>query len=158
MIRMEPGARRKMIVTVAVVLAALSVPVALLAGGAWGMWKDYRARGAMQAAYSEALRESAERAADTVLPVPTLTDDAIEVRVPAGQLEPELQRIIRLAHGIGGSAASWNDGRSVRIVANVPSSASELFRDAVNSNVVSMTAAGDSRTKTVVQILLRPAD
>ena len=108
---MEPGTRRKMIITAAVVLAAISLPVALLAGGAWSMWKDYRARNAMQAAYSEALRESAERAADVVMPVPTLTDQAIELSVPPGRLESELQRIIRLAHGIGGSAASWNDGR-----------------------------------------------
>jgi hypothetical protein len=43
-------------------------------------------------------------------------------------------------------------------VANVPSTALELFRDAVNSNVVSMTAAGDSPSKTVVQILLKPAE
>ena len=155
---MEPGTRRKMIITAAVVLAAVSLPVALLAGGAWSMWKDYRERNAMQAAYSEALRESAERAADVVMPVPTLTDQAIELSVPPGRLESELQRVIRLAHGIGGSAASWNDGRSVRIVANVPSTALQLFRDAVNSNVVSMTAAGDSQSKTVVQILLKPAE
>lgn len=155
---MEPGTRRKMIITAAVVLAAVSLPVALLAGGAWSMWKDYRARNAMQAAYSEALRESAERAADVVMPVPTLTDQAIELSVPPDRLESELQRVIRLAHGIGGSAASWNDGRSVRIVANVPSTALELFRDAVKSNVVSMTAAGDSQSKTVVQILLKPAE
>jgi acylphosphatase len=155
---MDPATRKKMIFTAAVVLAAISLPVALLAGGAWSMWKDYRARNVMQAAYSEALRESAERAADVVMPVPTLTDQAIELSVPPGQLESELQRVIRLAHGIGGSAASWNDGRSVRIVANVPSTALELFRDAVNSNVVSMTAAGDSPSKTVVQILLKPAE
>jgi acylphosphatase len=155
---MEPGTRRKMIITAAVVLAAISLPVALLAGGAWSMWKDHRARNAMQAAYSEALRESAERAADVVMPVPTLTDQAIELSVPPDKLESELQRVIRLAHGIGGSAASWNDGRSVRIVANVPSTALELFRDAVKSNVVSMTAAGDSQSKTVVQILLKPAE
>jgi acylphosphatase len=155
---MDPATRKKMIITAAVVLAAISLPVALLAGGAWGMWKDSRARNVMQAAYSEALRESAERAADVVMPVPTLTDQALELSVPPGQLESELQRVIRLAHGIGGSAASWNDGRSVRIVANVPSTALELFRDAVNSNVVSMTAAGDSPSKTVVQILLKPAE
>ncbi|MEX1111675.1 MAG: hypothetical protein WEB31_07730 [Chthoniobacterales bacterium] len=155
---MDPGTRRKMIITAAVVLAAISLPVALLAGGAWSMWKDYRARTTMQAVYSEALRESAERAADVVMPVPTLTDNAIELSVPPAKLESELQRVIRLAHGIGGSAASWNDGRSVRIVANIPSTALELFRGAVNSNVVSMTAAGDSQSKTVVQILLKPAE
>ena len=76
---MEPGTRRKMIITAAVVLAAVSLPVALLAGGAWSMWKDYRARNAMQAAYSEALRESAERAADVPAEDQTPPDEA-----PAG--------------------------------------------------------------------------
>ena len=141
-----------------IVAAALVLPLALALVGGWRMWKDHRARSAMQEAYSEALRESAERAADTVLPVPTLTDGAIEMTVPAANFESELQRVIRLAHGLGGSAASWNDGRSVRIVANVPSTAEALFRDAVESKVVSMTAAGDSRSKTVVQILLKPSE
>lgn len=145
-----------MLVMAAVVAAALAVPIGLLAAGAWSMWTDYRERRKMEAAYSEALRESAERAADMVMPVPTLTDEAIVLKVPADKFEPELQRIVRLAHGIGGSAASWNDGETVRIVANVPSTAAELFRDAVNSNVVSMTAAGDAGMKSVVQIVLRP--
>ena len=153
---MDAAGRRKTLVMVAVVAAALAVPLALLAGGAWGMWKDYRARSAMQTAYNEALRDAAERAADVVMPVPTLTDDVILLDVPADKFEPELQRIVRLAHGIGGSAASWNDGETVRIIANVPITAAELFRDAVNSNVLSMTAAGDSGMKTVVQIVLRP--
>lgn len=140
----------------AVVAAALAVPLALLAGGAWNVWKDYRARSAMQTAYHEALRDAAERAADVVMPVPTLSDDVMRLDVPADKFESELQRIVRLAHGIGGSAASWNDGETVRIIANVPTTAAELFRDAVNSNVLSMTAAGDSEMKTVVQIELRP--
>ena len=147
-----------MLVMAVVVAAALAVPIGLLAAGAWGMWKDYRERRTMQAAYSEALREAAERAADTVMPVPTLSEDVIELSVPADKLEPELQRVVRLAHGIGGSAASWNDGQSVRIVANVPATAAEIFRDAVRSSVVSMTAAGDDQSKTVVQVLLKPAD
>lgn len=147
-----------MLVMAAVVAAALAVPIGLLSAGAWSMWQDYRERRNMQAAYSEALRESAERAADMVMPVPTLTEDVVELTVPADKFEPEVQRVVRLAHGIGGSAASWNDGQSVRIVANVPATAAELFRDAVRSNVVSMTAAGDSQTKTVVQVLLKPAD
>jgi hypothetical protein len=88
--------------------------------------------------------------------VPTLTDEVIEVRMPASVLEAELQRVVRLAHGVGGGASSYNDGETVRIVANVPKSSESLFRQAVNSNVLSLTAAGESESMTIVQIVLRP--
>ena len=120
------------------------------------MWQDYRDKSEMQTAYSEALRESLERAADVAMPVPTLTDDVITLEVPSDKFEPELQRVVRLAHGIGGSASSWNDGETVRIVASVPATSADVFRQAVQSNVLSMAAAGESDTMTVVQILLRP--
>ncbi len=120
------------------------------------MWQDYRARSEMQAAYSEALQESLERAADVAMPVPTLTEDVITLEVPADRFETELQRLVRLAHGIGGSASSWNDGETLRIVASVPSTSADLYRQAVESNIVSMAAAGESDSMTVVQILLRP--
>ena len=153
---MEPLVRKKMIRMTVIVAAALVLPLALAVVGGWRMWKDYRARSEMQTAYSEALRESLERAADVAMPVPTLTDEAITLDVPADRFETELQRVVRLTHGIGGSASSWNDGETVRIVASVPATSADLFRQAVQSNVVSMTAAGESDTMTVVQILLRP--
>ena len=153
---MEPASRQKMIRMAVVVALALALPLALAIVGGWRMWTDYRARSEMQAAYSEALRESLERAADVAMPVPTLTDEAINLAVPADKFEPELQRVVRLAHGMGGSASSWNDGEAVRIVASVPASSADLFRQAVQSTVVSMAAAGESDTMTVVQIVLRP--
>ena len=153
---MEPASRQKMIRMAVVVALALALPLALAIVGGWRMWTDYRARSEMQAAYSEALRESLERAADVAMPVPTLTDEAINLAVPADKFEPELQRVVRLAHGMGGSASSWNDGETVRIVASVPATSADLFRQAVQSNVVSMAAAGESDTMTVVQIVLRP--
>lgn len=154
---MDPSNRKKSVVLALVIAAALALPLALLLAGGWSMWRDYRARAATEAAHREAMRESLERAADVVMPVPTLSDDVVQLEVPATKFEQELQRVVRLAHGIGGGAASWNDGESVRIVANVPATAEDLFREAVKGNVVSITAAGDSATKTVVQIILRPS-
>lgn len=153
---MDSLARKKIVRMAVIVAAALVLPLALAVVGGWRMWKDYRARSEMQAAYSEALRESLERAADVAMPVPTLTDEVIELRAPAGSFEAELQRVVRLAHGIGGGASSYNDGETVRIVANVPKSSAQLFRQAVNSKVLSLAAAGESETMTIVQIVLRP--
>jgi hypothetical protein len=59
-------------------------------------------------------------------------------------LEAELQRVVRLAGGLGGSASSWNDGKSVRIVANVPRTAEALFRESVSRGVYDLKSAGDS--------------
>jgi hypothetical protein len=153
---MDSLARKKVLRMAVIVAAALVLPLALAVVGGWRMWKDHRARSEMQAAYSEALRESLERAADVAMPVPTLTESVITLEVPADKFESELQRLVRLAHGIGGSASSWNDGETVRIVASVPATSADLFRQAVQSNVVSMAAAGESDTMSVVQILLRP--
>ena len=153
---MDPVARKKIIRMAVIVAAALALPLALAVLGGWRMWKDYRARSEMQAAYSEALKESLERAADVAMPVPTLTEEVITREVPADKFESELQRVVRLAHGIGGSASSWNDGETVRIVASVPATSADLYRQAVQGNVTSMAAAGESDTMTVVQILLRP--
>jgi hypothetical protein len=155
---MKTLVRRKAIVMAMIVLGALVLPLALLLGGGWSMWREHRADRTMRAAHAEALRESLERAADVAMPVPTLTEEVIELDLPLEQIEGELQRVVRLARGVGGTAASWNDGKTVRIVANVPSTAAGIFRDAVTGKVVSITAAGDSKLTTVVQIVLRPAE
>lgn len=153
---MDNFARKKTIRMALIVAVALALPLALAVVGGWRMWSDYRARSEMQTAYNEALKQSLERAADVAMPVPTLTDDVVALDVPADKFETELQRVVRLAHGIGGSASSWNDGTTVRIVASVPSTSASIFRDAVKSNVVSMAAAGESDSMTIVQIVLRP--
>lgn len=155
---MDSLSRKKTIRMAIIVAAALVLPLALAVVGGLRMWKDYRARSEMQAAYSEALKASLERAADVAMPVPTLTDEAIDLRMPASSLESELQRVVRLAHGVGGGASSYNDGETVRIVANVPKSSADLFRQAVKGNVLSLTAAGESESMTIIQIVLRPEE
>lgn len=151
------GGNRVLIVT-AVVLAALALPLALAAAGGWSIWKDWRARKDMESAHREALQAALERAADVAMPVPSLTGDEVIRDIPMADFERELQRVVRLAKGVGGSAASWNDGESVRIVANVPQSAEGLFRDSLERGVFDIAAAGESKMLTVVQIVLRPAE
>jgi hypothetical protein len=122
---------RKLIIIAAVVFAALLLPVALLVFGVRGMWKERAEQRASQAQFSEALRQSLEKTADVVLPAPTLGEGAMVVALPLEKFENELQRVLRLAAGVGGTASSWNDGETVRVVANVPSSAEVLFRRGV---------------------------
>jgi hypothetical protein len=78
------------------------------------------------------------------------------VECRTADLEAELQRVVRLAGGLGGSASSWNDGKSVRIVANVPRTAETLFRESVGRGVYDLNSAGDSGPMTVVEVLLQP--
>jgi hypothetical protein len=116
------------------------------------MWK---ARQLADAQFAEALRISLERAANVVLPSPTLGADAVVLNCPADKFEAEVQRVVRLANGLGGSASSWNDGTSIRIVANIPSNSVDLFRDAVTRGVFDIAGAGQSGPMTVVEVLLR---
>lgn len=120
------------------------------------MWQERQAKREAQTQFNEALRQSLERAADTVLPAPTLGADALVVSCKMDALESELQRVIRLAEGLGGSASSWNDGKSVRLVANVPRSAETLFRESVSRGVYDLNSAGDSGPLTVVEVLIKP--
>ena len=89
----------------AVVLAALVLPLALLIVSGRSMWEQRQARQEAQTEFNEALRQSLERAAETVLPVPTLGDNALVVECRTADLESELQRVVRLAGGLGGSAS-----------------------------------------------------
>jgi hypothetical protein len=77
--------------------------------------------------------------------------------LPLEKFEDELQRVVRLAAGVGGTASSWNDGETVRVVANVPSSAEVLFRESVERGVYDLNAAGESGTMVMVEVLLQPA-
>lgn len=148
---------RKLILIAAVVFAALLLPLGLLVFGVRGMWKERAEQRASQAQFSEALRLSLERAADVVLPVPTLGQGAMVVALPLEKIEHELQRVVRLAAGLGGTASSWNDGETVRVVANVPASAEVLFRQSVERGVYDLNAAGESGTMVMVEVLLQPA-
>ncbi len=147
---------KKRIVILALVLAALVLPLALVIVSGRSMWEQRQARQEAQTEFNEALHQSLERAAETVLPVPTLGDNALVVECRTTDLEAELQRVVRLAGGLGGSASSWNNGKSVRIVANVPRTAETIFRESVSRGVYDLNSAGDSGPMSVVEVLLKP--
>lgn len=155
---MDANRTKKRLLMLGVVLAALVLPAALVVFGGWSFWQERQARQAAQVEFNEALRQSLERAAEVVLPVPTLGAGALVVEYPTDKFEAELQRVVRLAQGVGGTASSWNDGETVRIVANVPRSAETMFRESVERGVYDLKAAGDTGAMTVVEVLLRPVD
>jgi len=82
---------------------------------------------------------------------------AMVVELPVEKFEQELQRVVRLAAGVGGTASSWNDGKTVRVVANVPSSAEVLFRESVERGVYDLNAAGETGAMVMVEVLIKPA-
>ena len=65
-----------MIIIAAVVFGALLLPLGLVVAGARGMWKERAERQAAEAQFSEALRQSLEKTANVILPVPTLGEGA----------------------------------------------------------------------------------
>lgn len=152
----EQQSFKKKAIALAAVAVFLSLPIALAVVGGWGVWKERQARKVQEVEFNEALRESLERAADVVFPVPTLGADALTVQCTPADFEKELQRVVRLAEGVGGSASSWNDGDSVRIIANVPGSAETLFRESVTRGVYDLNTAGDGGAMTVVEVLIKP--
>jgi hypothetical protein len=153
---MQPDPKKNRAIMLAVVLAALALPLALAVVGGRAMWQDRQAKQKAQTQFNEGLRQSLERAAETVLPTPTLGTDALVVSCKMEELESELQRIVRLAEGLGGSASSWNDGKTVRVVANVPGSTETLFRESVSHGVYDLNSAGDAGPMAVVEVLIRP--
>ncbi len=155
---METAASRKLLIAIVVILAALALPLALVVTGGWKMWTEYREQGRLEVEHKEALKASLERAADVAMPVPHLSEEVIVRDVLISEFEPELQRVVRLANGVGGSAASWNDGETVRIVANVPKTAEGLFREALERGVYDIASAGESKPLTIVQVVLRPVE
>ncbi len=139
--------------------AALILPVALATVGFWAMWSARTpAPPPADPAQNEALRASIERAANVVMPVPTLTDEVLALDCPAENFEKEVQRVVRLATGVGGSASSWNDGRTVRLIANVPASVAEVFRESVQRGVYDIAAAGEQKSMKIIQVVLRPIE
>ena len=147
--------QKKILIAAGVVLFALALPAALVLTGGLKMWRETRAP-AMAPEQASALREAAERAVDAALPVPTLSADAIEMQCAPENIEAEVQRVVRLAAGVGGAASSWNDGQTLRIIAKVPEDAEAIFRDAVNRGIYDMKVAQGSRETTVVEVLIKP--
>jgi len=154
---LDAKAKRRLVMG-AVGLLAVVLPVALAVVGGMGMWHKNQARKAAQNEFDTALQQSLERAADVVLPVPTLGEGAVVVGCAPDKFEGELQRVVRVAKGVGGTASSWNDGETVRIVANVPASAEAMFRDSIERGVYDLKAAGDGGAMTVVEVLIRPVE
>jgi len=88
--------------------------------------------------------------------VPTLAADALVIECGADRLEPEVQRVVRLAVGVGGAASSWNDGVTIRIIAKIPADTETVFRDAVSRGLYDMRIAQGSSATTVVEVLIKP--
>jgi len=140
---------------VGVTVLALALPVALAVIGGAKMWQESKTP-QLSPEHSAALREAAERAADAALPVPTLAADAVIIKCEPGETESQVQRIVRLSGGVGGAASSWNDGKTIRIVAKIPSDTETLFRDAVSRGLYDMRVAHGAQTTTVVEVLIQP--
>lgn len=152
---MQGDKQKKMLIASGVVALALGLPVALLVVGGMKMWKGSRAP-QPPPELAAALREAAERAVDAALPAPSLAADALVVRCGPDRLESEVQRVVRLAGGVGGAASSWNNGQTIRIIAKVPADAAGVFRDAVKQGIYDMKTAQASRETTVVEVLIEP--
>jgi len=155
---MNEDAQKKRTTMMLVVAGALLLPVALAVAGGWAMWMARPpAPGEPSPEQVEQLRAAVERAAETALPVPRfLSSDAIVIECPEDGFEKEVQRVVRLATGLGGSASSYNDGATVRIVATVPEGNAAVFRDALQRGVYDIAAAGGGKPTTIVEVLLKP--
>ena len=152
---MRSEAKKKMLLAAAVAVLALALPVALAVVGGMKLWEETRDR-PESAPDTSGLREAAERAAQAALPVPTLASDAEILRCAPDELEAQVQRVVRLAGGVGGVASSWNDGKTLRIIAKIPTDTESLFRDAVARGLYDMRVAHGAQTTTVVEVLIEP--
>ena len=154
---MRSEAKKKMLLAAAVAVLALALPVALAVIGGMKLWEETRSR-AVAAPDTSGLREAAERAAQAALPVPTLAANAEMLECAPDKLESEVQRVVRLAGGVGGVASSWNDGQSVRIIAKIPADTESIFRDAVSKGIYDLRIAETTTQTTIVEVLIKPAD
>ena len=153
---MSKEGQKKMMIAAVVAALALALPLALAVIGTMKMWEESRARPPIEPV-SSALQEAAERAAEAVLPVPTLAANAETVECRPGQLEAEVQRVVRLASGVGGVASSWNDGRTIRIIAKVPADAESIFREAVKKGLYDLKVAKAGVQTSIVEVLISPS-
>jgi len=144
-----------MLIAAAVVAVALALPLVLAVVGGMKLWEETRSR-PEAAPDTSGLREAAERAAEAALPAPTVASDAEILRCPPDELEAQVQRVVRLANGVGGVASSWNDGKTIRIIAKIPTDTESLFRDAVARGLYDMRVAHGAQTTTVVEVLIEP--
>jgi len=156
---MTADAQKKALFMIGVVLLILALPVALAVFGGLRMWQEHHAtQQQMPPEMSQALREAAERAADAALPAPTLGANVITVECDPEGIEKEVQRVVRLASGTSGAASSWNDGKTIRIIANIPVDTETVFREAVQRGLYDMAIAKGSEQKTIVEVLIVPKE
>ena len=146
-----------MLIAAAVAVLALALPLALAVVGGFKMWEESRTRPQAEPDIS-GLQEAAERAAEAALPVPTLAADAEELACAPDKLEAEVQRVVRLAGGVGGVASSWNDGQSVRIIAKIPADTESIFRDAVTKGIYDLQIAKTTTQTTIVEVFIKPSE
>ena len=146
-----------MLIATAVAAAALALPLALAVIGGMKMWQETRSRPQAEPDTS-ALQEAAERAAEVALPVPTLAADAETLECSPDKIETEVQRVVRLADGVGGVASSWNDGQTIRIIAKVPTDAESIYRDAVKKGIYDLQIARTTTPTTIVEVLIKPTE
>jgi hypothetical protein len=155
--RVRSEGRKKMLIAAAVAVLALALPLALAVVGGMRIWEETRSTPAAEPD-TFGLREAAERAAEAALPVPTLAANAETLECAPDTLEAEVQRVVRLAGGVGGVASSWNDGQSVRIIAKIPADTESIFRDAVNKGIYDLQIAKTTTQTTIVEVLIKPAE
>jgi len=156
-VRVLTESGKKMLIAAAVAALALALPLALAVIGGRKVWEESRARPPAEIDTS-GLQEAAERAAEAALPVPTLAADAEELACAPDKLEAEVQRVVRLAGGVGGVASSWNDGQSVRIIAKIPADTESIFREAVSKGIYDLQIAKTTTQTTIVEVLIKPAE
>ncbi len=149
--------QKKIVVAVGVTALALALPVALAVIGGAKMWRESKTP-QLSPEHSAALKEAAERAADAALPVPTLAADAVVIECAPDETESQVQRVVRLAGGVGGAASSWNDGTTIRIIAKIPADADSVFRDAVTRGIYDMKIAKGSEETAIVEVLIKPTE
>lgn len=137
------------------VMIALAVPVALIAVAAWMMLRGEQ-RPTTDPVRAAAMQAAIEKAAETVMPVPSMGSDVLTVECSADKMEQEVQRVVRLARGVGGSASSWNNGEVIRIIAKIPSGSAALYHEAVSRGYYDAAAAGDEGAKAIVEVVIRP--
>ncbi len=138
-----------------VVLAALALPLSLALWGGWDMWRSARAPANAPAEPAPALRGVVEAVADQALPAPVIEQVALQVRAAPGEGRAEMDRIVRLAGGLGGEATGIPQDGGFRLIAKVPSAALPMFRTAVETGIRDIAAGQAVGPLETVEIVVR---
>lgn len=151
---MKSEAVNKVLLMVVLVFVALALPLGLVVFGGRKMWQEYTAK-PLPVETSAALRASVERSANAVFPAPTLGEDVLTVESTVAKFEEEVTRITRLAHEVGGTASLWKGETRTRVLASVPVSGEDVFREAVRHGTKDMVIAGAPKPTTVVEVVVQ---